>query len=131
VALEAEIPLEVAYWEHYRLSVSTDRGDRLQGDQWSWAWDRVNDLVSQSPEEAVSVLVALADAAPDHMAISYLGAGPVEDLIVGNASPIVIDRIEGAARRHDRFRIAVRQAWFDDRVSESVRARLRAFGTPD
>ena len=78
----------------------------------------------------IAILLAIADAASDADARAYLGAGPVEDLIVSRGSDVVIDRIEGAARRNDNFRKAVCCAWFDDDTPGTVRDRLRALGEP-
>ena len=121
--------LAAGYWEHYRRTTSIDRAERLTADDTQWAWAAVDDLVRSHPEAVVEVLVTLADTAPDDEALAYLGAGPVEDLI-RNASDVVVDRIEGAACRNENFRTAVRCAWFDHAVSETVAARLRAFGEP-
>jgi hypothetical protein len=125
-------PVELAdgYWEHYRRATSTVRAVRLSAGDTRWARDEIEDGVRSQPEEMIAVLVAIADAAPDDAALSYLGAGPVEELIVHHGSVAVIDRIEGAARRHEKFRKAVRCAWFDDDVPRTVSARLRRFGEP-
>jgi len=118
------------YWEHYRRTTSTSRAVRLSAGDTRWAWDEVEDRVRSEPEAMIAILVAIADAAPDDDALAYLGAGPVEDLIVRSGSDIVIDRIEGAARRSDNFRKAVCCAWFDDDTSGTVRDRLRELGEP-
>jgi hypothetical protein len=120
--------LAAAYWEHYRLSTSKDRAERLRSSETFWAWEAVNDLVDERPQDVIPTLVALADAAPDDDALGYLGAGPVEDLINHHGSVVVIDRVEGAARRNQRFRTALTGAWYDEYVSPDVCARLRAFG---
>lgn len=79
--------------------------------------------------KAIGLLVRLADAAPDEQALAYLGAGPIEDLLV-DPSPAVVDEIEQAARKNKPFRYALQCAWFDDQVSPAVRNRLRRFGAP-
>jgi Family of unknown function (DUF6869) len=119
-----------AYWEHYRLSTSADRHDRLTSEDFFWAWEEIHDLFDERPGEAVAVLIRIADAASDDVALSHLGAGPVEDLITAYGSEIVIDQVEEGARRNKNFRKALRCAWYDNRVSPDVRARLRRFGEP-
>lgn len=119
-----------AYWTHYRHSTSTDRADRLNAEAFWWSLEAVHDLVRTDPEHAVAVLTALAHAAPDDAALAYLGAGPVEDLLRGGASDVVIDRVEGAAVSNDTFRKALRCAWFDEYLAPAVAQRLRRFGNP-
>jgi hypothetical protein len=118
------------FWEYYRRTTSTVRAVRLGAGDNRWAWDEVEDRVRSEPEEMIAILVAIADAAPDDDALAYLGAGPVEDLIVSRGSAVVVDRIEGAARSNENFRKALRCAWFDDAAPGTVSARLRAFGAP-
>jgi Family of unknown function (DUF6869) len=125
-------PAELAevYWEHYRRTTSKTRALRLSASDTRWALEEVEDRVRSEPEAMIAVLVAIADAAPDDVALAYLGAGPVEDVIVHHGSDVVIDRIEGAANRSENFRKAVSCAWFDDRVPGTISARLRVFGEP-
>lgn len=121
--------LVAAYWEHHRLSTSTQRAERLAAGASAWAWDDVEDAVERLGDEVVPLLIALADGAPDEASLAYLGAGPIEDA-VRSGSAVLIDRIEGAAQRNDRFRFALRAAWFDHDVEPSVQRRLRRFGPP-
>lgn len=118
------------YWENYRLVSSSDRTDGLRADDYHWAWEEVDYRVSVNPTEVTDLLVALADEAPDDAALAYLGAGPVEDLLVYHGSDFVFDAVEGAARRNERFCKALRCAWYDDCVPAAVATRLRAFGRP-
>jgi hypothetical protein len=120
--------LPEAYWRRYVLMFRGSREQRLAAGELDWADDEVQEALGE-PVKAVSLLVRLADAAPDEQALAYLGAGPIEDLLVDPA-PTVVDEIEQAARRNEHFRYALRCAWFDDRVSPAVRSRLRRFGAP-
>lgn len=117
-----------AYWQHFVRATRGDRQARLDAGEFVWAEDEVRSALSD-PLEAVPLLVALADAAPDEEALAYLGAGPVEDLLVEHAT-IVVTALEAAAARNPRFRYALRCAWFDDKVPPSVERRLRRFGSP-
>ncbi len=116
-----------AYWRHYRLATG-GREQRLAAQELEWAEAEVRRALVDTVA-AIRLLVDLADAAPDDGALAYLGAGPIEDLLVDPA-PTVVDHIEQAARRHPRFRYALRCAWFDEHVQPSARDRLRAFGPP-
>jgi hypothetical protein len=120
--------LAQAYFEFWRLFLSKDRAERLRSDDYHWALDEVDDLVEVQPSEALPVLVALADAAPDEHALGLLGAGDLENLINHHGSDTVIDDVVSAARRNPRFRKALAVAWYDDYVSPEVCARLRVVG---
>ena len=117
-----------AYWRRYVLMFRGNREQRLAAGELDWADDEVREALGD-PVKAVGLLVRLADAAPDAQALSYLGAGPVEDLLV-DPSPAIVDEIEQAARRNKHFRYALQCAWFDDQVSPAVRNRLRRFDAP-
>jgi len=110
------------------LLTSTVRADRLAVDGKWWAFEVVSELETDD-NEAVPLFEALSDAAPDEHALAYLGAGPVENAVISGSS-VLIDRIEGAAERNERFRLALRCAWFDDQVPPDVQKRLRRFGPP-
>ncbi len=84
------ISIVVAYWHHY---VTTNvRQDNIEGDRWFWAWEAVEELVRRDPDEALTLVVDLADACPSAQGLAYLGAGPVEDL-VKTANDVVFGRI--------------------------------------
>lgn len=116
------------FWESYRLSSSAISADRLSAREFAWAAAEVDDRVQDDPSEVFDLLIALADAAPDDAALAYLGAGPIEDLLVHHGSDVVFDRVEGWARCNEHFRKALRCAWFDADLPQPVVARLRRFG---
>ena len=138
-----------AYWEHYRLAHGV-REDRLRADDLFWAWEAVEAVVRGETEQEfwfdsrlqkavesvaqgyegqqyahrpLDVLVKLSDLAPTEEALGYLGAGPVEDYLVYGQPDL--SGVEEAAKHNPRFRIALRCAWFDDKISPEDAARLR------
>jgi hypothetical protein len=112
------------------MLTSSKREDRLAADKLWWAWEVVEERMNaDTPAEAVGLLVALADAAPDDPALAYLGAGPVEDLLCGRAVEAV-DDVDNAARTNEAFRTALRCAWHDEHVPAEIAERLRRFGEP-
>jgi hypothetical protein len=134
-----------AYWENYRRL----KADRRGADELLWACEVVDKLaVGDEPSpllldghdvkaeqfseqfrgDPVAMLLALAESAPGVPGLAYLGAGPLEDLLVRGDPDI--DRIDQAARRHPNFCIALRCAWFDDHIAAGDAARLRRFGPP-
>jgi uncharacterized protein DUF6869 len=78
--------------------------------------------------DRVGLSIALAARAPDQAALTYLGAGPIENLLVYHEPSI--DVIDQAARHNESFRNALRSAWFDDRIAPADAQRLRRFGPP-
>ncbi len=98
------------YWRHYELSNSDDRADRLAADGLFWAWEKVDQAAKDGGPEIVSLLVALADAAPDDAARAYLGAGPVEDLVRLHRATLGTE-IEVASRQSQSFATTLRSVW--------------------
>lgn len=121
------------YWQHYRWAFSAD-ADRQKAEPSAWAWDAVRQLIVGDAAEPIedserlALLIALADAAPDVAALGYLGAGPIEELLGRDEPPI--DLIDAAARRNEKFRTALRCAWFDEQLPAEQVQRLRRFGPP-
>ncbi len=122
------------YWEHYRLASSDARADRLQADEFFWAWETAQqlivgrDAVSLEDGDRLALLTALAHRAPDEQALAYLGAGPIEDLLRRDGPPIAL--IDEHAQRNEKFRVALRCAWFDEDLPAADAERLRRFGPP-
>jgi hypothetical protein len=120
--------LVAAYWRQYELSTSENREDRQVAEQFFWAWEEVEARMDDlSGTEAVELLVLLAEAAPTDAALGYLGAGPVENLLVSRTANVV-DEVDAAARRNEKFRTALAAAWYDDHLPVEIAARLRRFG---
>jgi hypothetical protein len=118
--------LVAAYWRHYELARG-DRDERLASEDHFWAWEEVRAAVSKGdPIEAMELVVALVDAAPDLERLCYVGAGPLEDLI-GTHPDETVDAIDAQARRDERFRDALNAVHFSDRVPPGVVERLNRF----
>jgi hypothetical protein len=120
--------LVAASWAHYRLASSGSREDRLAADRLFWAWEAVEDLIATGGEPAVDLIVALADA--DDAELSYLGAGPVENLLSSRPPPpeVVLGRLDEAARQNPRVRVAVAAVWWDEDHGAELRRRFERFG---
>ena len=122
------------YWQHYLLSQSGARGDRLAAGDLFWAYESVEAAINGAVEPGlpvvapVELMCKLAERAPDDKALVYLGAGPVE-IYLRLPNPDV-DAVERAARRSERFRAALRSAWFDENLPGADAERLRRFGPP-
>ena len=131
--MQAEVAVD-AYWQHYLLSNSAIRAERVAAEKFLWAYEWVYSAITGELEghaarvDPIELMVHLAKCAPDDMALRYLGAGPVEDYLRRPGADI--DAVDRAARRDRRFRMALRCAWFEDSLPSSATKRLRRFGPP-
>ena len=116
------------YWLNYRLSTG-NRQERLAAKELTfWAGQEVRSAAVEAREGVMDLLIALAEyVADDDRALSYLGAGEIEDLLSHHANEF-IDQIDTAARRFTSFRMALRAAWFDSFLPSEQALRLRSFG---
>jgi hypothetical protein len=106
-----------AYWRHY-----ADPHDSV------WAWDLVDDIghgVTHASADALTLFADLATAAPDEAALSYLGAGPLEDYL--RCSALDIERLAVAITTSERLKAAFRYAYLPDEPPD-LNARLRGLG---
>ena len=127
-----------AYWEHWRL-LRGNRQERLAAERRpDLARQVIDEAVESGEPSAVSLLVALAEAAPSDYDAVLVGAGPLEDLLVAHGRRLarpegvaLLEEIDAAARRSRRFRQALASVWVHDEVPEEVRGRLfRFFESP-
>jgi hypothetical protein len=120
-----------AYWAHYGLSTSKERSERLRAQELRWADEAVEAIVRTQHEQETArlgLLILLADRSPGTtQALAYLGAGPVEQYLETEPD---LPAVERAAGKSERFRTAVRCAWFDKKLAPEDAARLRALGDP-
>lgn len=86
------------------------------------AWDETRDLVRSDPEGAWRLIVAVLPKIP-HEALTYLAAGPIEDLIdfFPEAATSRIESLES----NEKLRKALGEIIVGPWVSSAVVARLR------
>ena len=127
----------------FRVIMQKRRDDEPKtGLEWGWEmvdaitegreWDDVWDAQEEGREvrlapaiDRLELLELLAERAPDDDALGALGAGALEDYLGSNPD---VDRVEQAALRSDRFRLALAGASFDRTLPPEDVARLRRFG---
>ena len=109
-----------AYWSEFALRHG-NRAERLEAESTVASTEAVADRVTAGAEGIVDLLTVIANRAPDPQAesLAYLGAAPVEDLLNDHAARF-FDEIDAAARTNERFRYALRCAWFDDSIDPSL-----------
>jgi hypothetical protein len=122
------VDLADGYWSEF-ARLTGNRQERLAAESSMSSTAVVDDRVGIGADGIVDLLTLLADRAPDPQddSLAYLGAGPVEELVIHHAARF-IEEIDTAARTNERFRYALRCAWFDDSVDPSLARRLRRFG---
>lgn len=76
----------------------------------SWAWEAIEETISEDTETAWLLLLSLIDTAPDEESRGLIGAGPLENFIMANADGF-IERIEAAASGRPRFKEALASVW--------------------
>jgi hypothetical protein len=89
----------------------------------------VSDLLRVGSPAVIDVLQALVDLAESDDELSFLGAGPLEDLLSheGHGHQFV-NEIERRARQQPRFRTALGGVWLGRDVDAGVRERLGLLG---
>ena len=98
------------------------------------AIDFVSEVTMCHAVDGLEVVQALVDAAPDDVALQFVGAGPLEDLIVDKRStPQLLDAVAELAATSARWRQALAHAWVGSSrgLDETQRARLVALGARD
>ena len=71
---------------------------------------RLTKCISNEPEQALQLILALIQYAPNVDALGWVGAGPLEDLL-GIQGPVVMTQVEEQAMDNLRFRISLGNVW--------------------
>ncbi len=116
--------LTAAYWRYVKRRQFAEH----------WAYETVDSAMWDHVDGAVTLLVALADSAPDEStSLAVLGAGPLEDFLRrGNRrpTPAELDAIDAAAQTNERFRTALRCVWWGPNDDPDTVTRFQRFGPP-
>ena len=89
-----------------------------------WAWEAVEALVRERPEDGWSIITRLVELSPDDRILANVAAGPLENLLNLHAYEF-IDRIEEKTRDDAKFRRCVSGVWGWSSIPEDVQLRLR------
>jgi hypothetical protein len=90
-----------------------------------WAFDEVCDLLSSDPERVWRITLQLIARAPDELTLSYVSAGPLEDILARHG-PAFIERIESLAQHDPKFLEALCSVWGHTRFDPSIYARVQS-----
>jgi ABC-type nitrate/sulfonate/bicarbonate transport system substrate-binding protein len=110
---KSDTELVEAYLRHY-----AEKDDSL-----FWAWQQLQDYLSSDPARAWSLTLKLIAAAPTPEALSYIGAGPLEDLLYGRGEQF-IDEVERLARQDPKFRRALQGVYNESESPGDVHDRV-------
>jgi hypothetical protein len=95
--------------------------DKDRDRNWSALRDHESDLRAENPERALAIILEVLKIETNPNMLSYLAAGPLEDLITLET----IDMIEAEAARNERFRWLLGGVWYSTAPDE-LKARLDA-----
>lgn len=87
-------------------------------------WNDVTNVVLKGGDLALSLVLRLVADAPNPSALSYVAAGPLEDLLTRHG-PAVWGAIKEEARRNPKLGAALGQVWAEGRIDRKVDAELR------
>ncbi len=90
-----------------------------------WAFEDVTTLTSTDPERLWVITLQMISQTTDKLALSYVAAGPLEDLLAYHG-PRFIDRVEAVVRRDAHFLEALRSVWGHGSFQPDVYARIQA-----
>jgi hypothetical protein len=124
-----------AWWLYYRTFVEPERGSRRPEsdapESAHHAQDLIRDAAMDGDADVLRYLVRLAELAPDESALSFLGAGPIEDFIshCGHGNEFA-SRIVELARSNEPFRNALAMMWLrPDTLNADATRLLRPYVT--
>lgn len=88
-----------------------------------WGWEEVQNCLSSDPGRAWRVTLQLIAAAKTPEALSYIAAGPLEDLLYARGKQY-IDEVERLARQDPKFRLALRSVYNESESPGGVHDRV-------
>ena len=90
------------------------------------ASDELHSRIWDEPERAWPVICEIIKRIVDDDMLAFVGAGPLEDLLVHHPHAF-IDRVEALAREDAHFRRAVSGVWGSRSLEPEIRKRLHEF----
>ncbi len=97
---------------------------RTKDDSLFEAWEALNTLVSEQPQEAWEVILDILEEADSNDVIANLAAGPLEDLLSDHGETF-IDEVEEKARQNPKFTQLILGVW-EGGMSKEIWSRVKA-----
>lgn len=121
---DREIEDLARYWILYQEAWDRGGGPCKECTQLQWAYNQVDDMVIDRPEETWKLMLAVRRLDRSEMIEQILAAAVFEDLMALHGSKL-IDRVEAEARRNPSF-LGVILASYKVNMSDQVWDRLKA-----
>jgi hypothetical protein len=99
-------------------------------EQTSWAFSAVWELTCHNPDRLWAITKSLVRVAPDDATLSYIGAGPLEDLLSSYGEQF-IGSIEQQAAVDAKFRFCLAGVWRSGMSEEIWRRATTAIGSQE
>ena len=106
---------------YYLANGSPERGRLF------WAWERVNKLATDEPEEALAFVRAVLAHDRSDRVVENLAAGPLEDLLARHPYRM-IEAVEAEARANPHFAHLLGGVWQNE-MPDDVWRRVQAAAT--
>jgi hypothetical protein len=106
------------------IAVHYAENGTAEHDALFWAWQRVNKLCTEEPEEALEFVLAVLAHDRSPRILSNLAAGPMEDLLARHPHRM-IEAVEAAARRNPQFASLLGGVW-QNAIPDDIFNRVRA-----
>ena len=118
-----------AWWAYQRLAQGSreDRKRLSLGEpaEVCAGWEGARDRIDTGGMDALQLVVALVEAAPDAACVALVGAGPLEDVVHEHGAALVTE-IERLARQHAGFSQALRSVSLSPGALDAGTARRLA-----
>jgi hypothetical protein len=83
-----------------------------KSDKTFWAWEMVEDLVSENPIVGLDLTIKLLKRSKDEKTLAYVAAGPLENLFKCHWEKIK-NKIEQIADKDEKIQLAISGVWLD------------------
>jgi hypothetical protein len=109
--------------EAYRAVANEEDGGLAYDDSF-WAFDCMETIVSEEPELALELIVFALTRFTRPDEISFLAAGPLENLVQLHGAQL-IDRLERVAAINEQFRLLLSGIWGESSTDPEIWRRIQ------
>jgi len=115
-------------WIRYQEAWERVGGPCRECTELQWAYNAVDDMIVDRPEESWQLILAVRRINPSEMIEQMLAAAVFEDLMSVYGA-LLIDRVEEEAKRDPTF-VGVIRSSYRAHMSDEVWSRLKAIADP-
>jgi hypothetical protein len=88
------------------ISLQLAEKDSPEYDSEFWSFERLDQLIHNKPNEALRVIIEIAVTTDSEEILGYLGAGPIEDLMLYHGEQ-VIENLAAKAKAEPKIKVAL------------------------